>query len=61
MYFCMFYDIPFRILNFYLQKWEVARDQVLHNSGKDLQDSVQVVGQTQDTGSSLRPTLGYAS
>jgi hypothetical protein len=61
MYFCMFYSILFRILNFYLQKWGVTWDQVLHNSGKDLQNSVQVVGLTQDIGSSFRFTLGSAS
>jgi hypothetical protein len=61
MYFCMFCSIPLRILNFHLQKWGVTWDQVLHNSGKDLQNSVQVVGLTQDIGSSLKPTSGYAS
>jgi len=57
----MFYSMLYRIINVYLQKWGFARDQVLHNSGKDLQNSVQNGGLTQDIGSSLRPTLGYAS
>jgi hypothetical protein len=61
MYFCMFGSITPKMLNFYTQKWGFTWEQLLHNSGKDLQNSVQDGGLTRDTGYSLRFNVGYAS